>query len=139
MAAAGGEGLARTPLLPASAALALLGVLVYLGALCAACRRYALPTAPLLSLLALRTELGAPWWHAVAARGDPTCACPELGPLGSAALLTLNPQPQPQCNSAWPDPAPLCLAAPRRTPCAQRSRYQLGMGDVALQEQPGES
>ncbi|KAF1476573.1 Lck-interacting transmembrane adapter 1, partial [Eudyptula minor novaehollandiae] len=39
MAAAGGEGLARTPLLPASAALALLGVLVYLGALCAACRR----------------------------------------------------------------------------------------------------
>ncbi|KAM9260676.1 lck-interacting transmembrane adapter 1 [Cariama cristata] len=36
MAAAGGEG---TPLLPAGAALALLGVLVYLGALCAACRR----------------------------------------------------------------------------------------------------
>ncbi|XP_009471668.1 PREDICTED: lck-interacting transmembrane adapter 1 [Nipponia nippon] len=40
MAAAGGEGLARTPLLPAGAALALLSVLVYLGALCAACRRY---------------------------------------------------------------------------------------------------
>ncbi|KAM9648211.1 lck-interacting transmembrane adapter 1 isoform 2-T3 [Morphnus guianensis] len=39
MAAAGGEGLARTPLLPAGAVLALLGVLVYLGALCAACRR----------------------------------------------------------------------------------------------------
>ncbi|KAM6120880.1 lck-interacting transmembrane adapter 1 [Phoenicopterus ruber ruber] len=39
MAAAGGEGLARTPLPPAGAALALLGVLVYLGALCAACRR----------------------------------------------------------------------------------------------------
>ncbi|KAM6378644.1 lck-interacting transmembrane adapter 1 isoform 1-T3 [Pluvialis apricaria] len=39
MAAAGGEGLAQTPLLPAGAALALLGVLVYLGALCAACRR----------------------------------------------------------------------------------------------------
>ncbi|XP_075577546.1 lck-interacting transmembrane adapter 1 [Pelecanus crispus] len=39
MAAAGGEGLARTPLLLAGAALALLGVLVYLGALCAACRR----------------------------------------------------------------------------------------------------
>ncbi|XP_075373519.1 lck-interacting transmembrane adapter 1 [Mycteria americana] len=39
MAAAGSEGLARTPLLPAGAALALLGVLVYLGALCAACRR----------------------------------------------------------------------------------------------------
>uniref|UniRef100_A0A8D0FRK1 Uncharacterized protein n=1 Tax=Strix occidentalis caurina TaxID=311401 RepID=A0A8D0FRK1_STROC len=43
MAAAGGEGLARTPLLPAGAALALLGVLIYLGALCAACRRYVLP------------------------------------------------------------------------------------------------
>ncbi|NWU57708.1 LIME1 protein, partial [Dromas ardeola] len=40
MAAAGGEGLTRTPLLPAGAALALLGILVYLGALCAACRRY---------------------------------------------------------------------------------------------------
>ncbi|XP_074776654.1 lck-interacting transmembrane adapter 1 [Athene noctua] len=39
MAGAGGEGLARTPLLPAGAALALLGVLIYLGALCAACRR----------------------------------------------------------------------------------------------------
>ncbi|NXX95867.1 LIME1 protein, partial [Centropus bengalensis] len=39
MAAAGGEGLARTPLLPASAVLALLSILVYLGALCAACRR----------------------------------------------------------------------------------------------------
>ncbi|XP_074013788.1 lck-interacting transmembrane adapter 1 [Numenius arquata] len=39
MAAASSEGLARTPLLPAGAALALLGVLVYLGALCAACRR----------------------------------------------------------------------------------------------------
>ncbi|XP_059683396.1 lck-interacting transmembrane adapter 1 [Gavia stellata] len=39
MAVASGEGLARTPLLPAGAALALLGVLVYLGALCAACRR----------------------------------------------------------------------------------------------------
>ncbi|GAB0197399.1 lck-interacting transmembrane adapter 1 [Grus japonensis] len=39
MAAASGEGLARTPLLPAGTALALLGVLVYLGALCAACRR----------------------------------------------------------------------------------------------------
>ncbi|KAM6194666.1 lck-interacting transmembrane adapter 1 [Sarcoramphus papa] len=39
MAAAGGEGLVRTPLLPAGAALALLGILVYLGALCAACRR----------------------------------------------------------------------------------------------------
>ncbi|KAM4649756.1 lck-interacting transmembrane adapter 1 [Amazona ochrocephala] len=39
MAAAGGEGLGGTPLLPAGAALALLGVLVYLGALCAACRR----------------------------------------------------------------------------------------------------
>ncbi|KAM6053752.1 lck-interacting transmembrane adapter 1 [Chlamydotis macqueenii] len=39
MAAAGGEGPAWTPLLPAGAALALLGVLVYLGALCAACRR----------------------------------------------------------------------------------------------------
>uniref|UniRef100_A0A663DN84 Uncharacterized protein n=1 Tax=Aquila chrysaetos chrysaetos TaxID=223781 RepID=A0A663DN84_AQUCH len=43
MAAAGGEGPARTPLLPAGAVLALLGVLVYLGALCAACRRYVLP------------------------------------------------------------------------------------------------
>ncbi|KAM6319584.1 lck-interacting transmembrane adapter 1 [Podargus strigoides] len=39
MAGAGGERLAQTPLLPAGAALALLGVLVYLGALCAACRR----------------------------------------------------------------------------------------------------
>ncbi|XP_075624530.1 lck-interacting transmembrane adapter 1 [Balearica regulorum gibbericeps] len=39
MAAAGGEGLAWTPLLPAGTALALLGVLVYLGTLCAACRR----------------------------------------------------------------------------------------------------
>ncbi|KAM6404218.1 lck-interacting transmembrane adapter 1 [Rhynochetos jubatus] len=39
MAGAGGEGLARTPLLLPGAALALLGVLVYLGALCAACRR----------------------------------------------------------------------------------------------------
>ncbi|KAM9372249.1 lck-interacting transmembrane adapter 1 [Phaethornis superciliosus] len=39
MAAAGGKGLAGTPLLLAGAALALLGVLVYLGALCAACRR----------------------------------------------------------------------------------------------------
>lgn len=39
MAAAGGEGPEGTPLLPAGAALALLGVLVYLGALCAACRR----------------------------------------------------------------------------------------------------
>ncbi|XP_065706267.1 lck-interacting transmembrane adapter 1 [Patagioenas fasciata] len=36
---AGGGGLARSPLLPAGAALALLGLLVYLGALCAACRR----------------------------------------------------------------------------------------------------
>ncbi|XP_057272590.1 lck-interacting transmembrane adapter 1 [Pezoporus wallicus] len=39
MAAAGGEGPEGTPLLPAGAALALLGGLVYLGALCAACRR----------------------------------------------------------------------------------------------------
>ncbi|XP_009997013.1 PREDICTED: zinc finger protein 704-like [Chaetura pelagica] len=39
MAAAGGEGLAQTPLLWVGAALALLGLLVYLGALCAACRR----------------------------------------------------------------------------------------------------
>ncbi|XP_074965371.1 lck-interacting transmembrane adapter 1 [Phalacrocorax aristotelis] len=39
MAAASGEGLAQTPLLPASTALALLGILVYLGTLCAACRR----------------------------------------------------------------------------------------------------
>ncbi|KAM6298677.1 lck-interacting transmembrane adapter 1 [Aegotheles albertisi] len=39
MAAVGGEGLARTPLLPPGAALALLGVLVYLSTLCAACRR----------------------------------------------------------------------------------------------------
>ncbi|XP_061217699.1 lck-interacting transmembrane adapter 1 [Neopsephotus bourkii] len=39
MAAAGGEGPGGTPLLPAGAALALLGALVYLGALCAACRR----------------------------------------------------------------------------------------------------
>ncbi|KAM6112884.1 lck-interacting transmembrane adapter 1 [Pterocles gutturalis] len=39
MAAAGGGGLADPPELPAGAALALLGVLVYLGALCAACRR----------------------------------------------------------------------------------------------------
>ncbi|KAM6248694.1 LOW QUALITY PROTEIN: lck-interacting transmembrane adapter 1 [Porphyrio hochstetteri] len=39
MAAAGSEGLARTPLLPAGTALALLGILVYLGTLCAACRR----------------------------------------------------------------------------------------------------
>ncbi|XP_032857075.2 lck-interacting transmembrane adapter 1 [Tyto alba] len=39
MAAAGGEGPARTPVLPAGAALALLAGVVYLGALCAACRR----------------------------------------------------------------------------------------------------
>ncbi|XP_051488711.1 lck-interacting transmembrane adapter 1 [Apus apus] len=39
MAAAGGEGLAQTPLLRVGTALALLGLLVYLGALCAACRR----------------------------------------------------------------------------------------------------
>lgn len=43
MAAARGEGLPGPPLLPALlAALALLGLLVYVGALCAACRRYAL-------------------------------------------------------------------------------------------------
>ncbi|XP_064888313.1 lck-interacting transmembrane adapter 1 isoform X1 [Columba livia] len=36
---AGGGGLAQSPLLPTGAALALLGLLVYLGALCAACRR----------------------------------------------------------------------------------------------------
>ena len=68
----------------------------------------------------LGTGLGAPRWHVVAARGDPACACPELGSLGSAALLTPNPQLQPQCKSAWPDPAPLCLVAPRRVPCTQR-------------------
>ncbi|XP_069727945.1 lck-interacting transmembrane adapter 1 [Phaenicophaeus curvirostris] len=39
MARASGEGLTQTPLPPAAAALALLGILVYLGALCAACRR----------------------------------------------------------------------------------------------------
>ncbi|KAM9284898.1 lck-interacting transmembrane adapter 1 [Morus bassanus] len=39
MAAASGEGLVRTLLLPAGTALALLGILVYLGTLCAACRR----------------------------------------------------------------------------------------------------
>ncbi|XP_019139911.1 lck-interacting transmembrane adapter 1 [Corvus cornix cornix] len=39
MAAAGGEGTEGTRLLPAGAALALLGGLVYLGALCAACKR----------------------------------------------------------------------------------------------------
>ncbi|XP_067164026.1 lck-interacting transmembrane adapter 1 [Apteryx mantelli] len=38
-AAEGGEGLPGPPLLPAVAPLALLGALVYLGALCAACRR----------------------------------------------------------------------------------------------------
>ena len=63
MAAAIGEGPARTPILPAGAALALLGVLVYLGALCAACRRYALPAAPLPSLPVLGMGSGTPWWH----------------------------------------------------------------------------
>ncbi|XP_062445538.1 lck-interacting transmembrane adapter 1 [Rhea pennata] len=41
MAAAPGEGLPRPPLLPAVAPLALLGALLSLGALCAACRRKA--------------------------------------------------------------------------------------------------
>uniref|UniRef100_A0A493TLZ6 Uncharacterized protein n=1 Tax=Anas platyrhynchos platyrhynchos TaxID=8840 RepID=A0A493TLZ6_ANAPP len=42
MALVHGEGLPGPPLLPALlAALALLGLLVYVGALCAACRRYA--------------------------------------------------------------------------------------------------
>ncbi|NXL93127.1 LIME1 protein, partial [Alectura lathami] len=40
MAAAHGEGLPGPPPLPALAALALLGGLVYLGTLCAACRRH---------------------------------------------------------------------------------------------------
>ncbi|XP_056210349.1 lck-interacting transmembrane adapter 1 [Falco biarmicus] len=39
MAAAGGKGPVGTPLLPACSALLLLGILIYLGALCAACRR----------------------------------------------------------------------------------------------------
>ncbi|XP_027502108.1 lck-interacting transmembrane adapter 1 [Corapipo altera] len=39
MAAAGGEGPVGTPLLPTGATLALLGGLVYLGALCTVCRR----------------------------------------------------------------------------------------------------
>lgn len=53
MAAASGEGTAGTRLLPAGTALALLGGLVYLGTLCAACKRYVLLTAPPLSLLGL--------------------------------------------------------------------------------------
>lgn len=73
MAAAGGKGPVGTLLVPASAALALLGVLVYLGALCAACRRYVLPVAPLLSLLELGMVLGTFWWHLVASCGDPVC------------------------------------------------------------------
>lgn len=131
MAAAGGEGLAQTPLLPAGAVLALLGVLVYLGALCAACRRYVLPAAPLLCLLVLGMGLGTLRWRLVAERGDPTCACPELGPLGSAALFALNPQLQPRYNSAWSNPAPLCLAA-----CPPPLLHPLH--PKALQEQPGE-
>lgn len=39
MAVADGEAPMGSLLVPASTALALLGVLVYLGALCAACRR----------------------------------------------------------------------------------------------------
>ncbi|KAL2297001.1 hypothetical protein Nmel_015053 [Mimus melanotis] len=45
MAAASGEGTAGTQLLPAGTALALLGGLVYLGTLCAACKRLS-PTSP---------------------------------------------------------------------------------------------
>ncbi|XP_064377730.1 lck-interacting transmembrane adapter 1 isoform X2 [Dromaius novaehollandiae] len=46
MAAVRGEGLPGPPLLPAVAPLALLGGLVYLGALCAACRRGRKKTVP---------------------------------------------------------------------------------------------
>lgn len=50
MALVHGEGLPGPPLLPALlAALALLGLLVYVGALCAACRRYA-PHPPTLGV-----------------------------------------------------------------------------------------
>lgn len=95
MAAASGEGTAGTQLLPAGTALALLGGLVYLGTLCAACKRYVLPTAPPLPLLGL----GIPWWCLVAAHGDSVCSHPDLGLRGSAALLTPNPHLCPQCSS----------------------------------------
>lgn len=59
MATASSEGTAGTRLLPAGTALALLGGLVYLGTLCAACKRYVLPTAPPLPLLGLGLGWGS--------------------------------------------------------------------------------
>lgn len=79
MAAASGEGTAGTRLLPAGTALALLGGLVYLGTLCAACKRYVLPTAPPFSLLGLGWgwgSLGGIWWLHV----ETVYSHPELGP-----------------------------------------------------------
>lgn len=125
---AGGGGLAQSPLLPTGAALALLGLLVYLGALCAACRRYVLPAhsmccPPPLCFPSWR------WGRSVAlgtAQGDPVCVHPELEPLGSAALLVPNLQLQPQHNPSWADPAP--LSPPPVSPCTQRSWSQLVTG-----------
>ncbi|XP_035746264.1 uncharacterized protein LOC118451881, partial [Egretta garzetta] len=99
---------------PAGAALALLGVLVYLGALCAACRRYALPAAPLLSLLVLGMGLGDPWWHVVAAAqlqaslDFPCTAFPSAGADSrqSSGVSILLHRELPQREDAPPPPAP---------------------------------
>lgn len=131
---AGGGGLAQSPLLPAGAALALLGLLVYLGALCAACRRYVLPA----HSMCCPPPLCFPSWRwgcSVAlgtAQGDPVCVHPELGPLGSAALLLPNLQLQPQHNPAWADPAPL---GPPSIPLYPKELVPAGDRDTASQGQ----
>lgn len=132
MAAAGGEGLARTPLLLAGAALALLGVLVYLGALCAACRRYVLPATPCFPSWRWGPR-GGIWWLQVENPPVPVLS------WDLRDLLLGSPR-SPGCSPSATLPGlilpPCASLPPHRTPCAQRSGSQLGMGDVAWQEEP---
>lgn len=121
MAAASGEGTAGTRLLPAGTALALLGGLVYLGTLCAACKRYVLPTAPPPSLLGLggardpSVAFGGCTWG--------LCAAIPSWDHGAAALLTPKPH------------LPPCAALPGLTlhPCVSQP-----LRSKSSEEQPRE-
>lgn len=135
MAAAGGEGTAGARLLPAGAALALLGGLVYLGALCAACKRYVLPTAPPLSLLGLGWgwgSLGDIWWLHVETlcapilswdRWDLLTPNPHLCPSAALPGLILHPRAL-QPPGTPPTPKNLGGAAQRGLSCERDGQCQ---------------